>query len=381
MASAMRTRWIPALVLLVISGAIWWARRGHPPQSAVAYVNDRSAIVWSTTAQVRERVTELRYGQRVAVLGRTGDETEVRSDDGVHGWVDTQLLMSPELWQQATDLLARVRTLPVQASGHTRAVSNIHTEPSRTAARVFQFGRNVPVVVLERKVNAVPSSGAPPSAAAAPTTPSAAPASNAPDGAAEGSADGADTAGSGADQPKQEDWLLVLHAAAQSGGAAGAPAAPGNAAGSGAAGGVGVVDIPIAGWVLARFVELDPPAPVADYASSAAVRVVGWIVLNHAPDGGRPQYLVAGARGGEGQPCDFTSLRVYTWGGARQRYETAYVESNLCGQFPIRASETPDGAEFRFAEIDEGDAQRVYRMKQTIVRRVREGKPKAGSAW
>jgi hypothetical protein len=105
------------------------------------------------------------------------------------------------------------------------------------------------------------------------------------------------------------------------------------------------------------------------------------MTLNKVTDSGasHAQYLVAGAHGGEGQPCDFTALRVYTWSAARQRYETAYVENDLCGQFPIRTSGTPDGAEFRFAEIDENDAERVYRMKQTIVRRVRENQPAARS--
>jgi len=367
MASAIRTRLIPAVVLLIIMGLIWWARRKPPEPVSTAYVNDRSAIVWSTTAQVRQRVGDLRYGERVAVLGHTGELAEVRSDAGVQGWVDAQTLMAPDLWQRATDLLAHARALPVQASGRTRAVSNVHMEPSRGATRVFQFGRNVPVVVLERKVAPAPASTAPVAAAPAPA-------------AQEGSPEG-DTgaAGSEGSQPKQEDWLLVLHDAGQGGVAAAQAADSSPVAGpqSGAAG----ADLPIAGWVLARFIELDPPAPIGDYASSAALRVVAWMALNKVTgDGGdRPQYLVAGAHGGEGQPCDFTALRVYTWGAARQRYETAYVENDLCGEFPIRAKEMPDGAEFRFAELDENSAERVYRMKQTIVRRVREDQPVARS--
>jgi hypothetical protein len=281
------------------------------------------------------------------------------------------MLMAPDLWQRATELLGDARAMPVQASGHTRAVSNVHMEPSRTAVRVFQFGRNVPVVVLERKVAPAPASTVP-----APTSP----ASAAQEGAPEGDAAAAGASGSEGGQPKQEDWLLVLHDAGQGGQAAAQAADSTLAAGpqSGAAG----VDVPIAGWVLARFVELDPPAPIGDYASSAALRVVAWMALNKVTsDGGdRPQYLVAGAHGGEGQPCDFTALRVYTWGAARQRYETAYVENDLCGEFPIRAKQTPDGAEFRFAELDENNAERVYRMKQTIVRRVRESQPGARSA-
>ena len=376
MASA-RTRWIPALVLVLISGAIWWARRRPAETYPVAYVSDRSAIVWSTTAQVRQRIAELHYGERVAVLGHTGEQAQVRSDAGVQGWMDAQLLMAPELWQQATDLLASARSMPVQASGHTRALSNIHLAPSRTAGRVFQFGRNVSVVVLGRKVNAVPGA-APASSVPA----SAAPTSTAPEGAAEGDAAGAGASVSDAGQPKQEDWLLVLHVPQGSGGAADAAGEAGAGAPAASQNGAGGADIPIAGWVLARFIGLDPPAPISDYASSAAVRVVAWMTLNQVTDSGssHAQYLVAGTHGGEGQPCDFTSLRVYTWGEARRRYETAYVESDLCGRFPIRTGATPDGAEFRFAELDEGGAERVYRMKQTIVRRVREVQPKAGSA-
>jgi hypothetical protein len=369
MASAMRTRWIPALVLLLVTGLIWWARRKPPEPHSFAYVNDRSAIVWSTTAQVRQPVADLKYGQRVAVLGHTGDQAEVLSDDGVRGWVDAQTLMPPDLWKRATDLVTSARAKPVQASGHTRAVSNVHMEPSRAAARVFQFGRNVSVIVLDRKVAAAPASAAPASAAPAPAAP-------APETGSEEDAQGSGAAASDANQQKQEDWLLVLHEVSQSVAApAGADQASTVQSQNGAAG----ADMPIAGWVLARFVELDPPAPIGDYATSAALRVVAWMALNKVTDAGssHPQYLVAGAHGGEGQPCDFTALRVYTWGEARQRYETAYVENDLCGQFPIRASGTPDGAEFRFAEIDEGGAERVYRMKQTIVRRVRETQPAA----
>ena len=86
--------------------------------------------------------------------------------------------------------------------------------------------------------------------------------------------------------------------------------------------------------------------PVKDYASSADLHVVAWFELNRVPDGNggeAPQYLVAGSRGGRGQACDFTMLRVYTWGTARKRYETAYVESDLCGRLPIRVSNGAKG--------------------------------------
>src|SRR5277367_6494814 len=48
--------------------------------------------------------------------------------------------------------------------------------------------------------------------------------------------------------------------------------------------------------------------------------------------------ISAPRHGPEGQPCDFTALRVYTWGKQKERYETAFVESDVCGKFPILKS-------------------------------------------
>ena len=112
-----------------------------------------------------------------------------------------------------------------------------------------------------------------------------------------------------------------------------------------------------------------------DYASSADLHVVAWFELNRVPDGSggeAPQYLVAGSRGGEGQECDFTMLRVYTWGTARKRYETAYVESDLCGRLPIRVTNMTAGPEFRFAEAGGSHSERIYIMRQTSVRLVKD---------
>jgi hypothetical protein len=269
----------------------------------------------------------------------------VRTDAGVQGWIELPTLMDADLWQQAAQILARARTLSVQARGHTRTISNVRLTSGRDGPRIFQFGRNEPVVVLDRTTSPAPQEGA------------------------------GDTASLSADNAsKMEDWLLVMRAApaassagttAGSGGPTVSPASTSSTASSA---------VPIAGWVLARFIELDPPQPIPDYFSAAGIRVVAWAVLNTVSDNGesRPQYLVAGARGGEGQPCDFTLLRVYTWGAIRQRYETAYIDNDICGRMPIRVASTPAGDEFRFADAADSKVDRVYRMKQTSVRRVTE---------
>ena len=65
-------------------------------------------------------------------------------------------------------------------------------------------------------------------------------------------------------------------------------------------------------------------------------------------------------------------IRVYTWGTVRKRYETAYIESDLCGRLPIRVTGDPAGPEFRFAEDSENGPERTYVMHQTSVRLVKD---------
>ncbi len=126
---------------------------------------------------------------------------------------------------------------------------------------------------------------------------------------------------------------------------------------------------------MARFIELDLPDPVREGASSSNLRPVAWFELNRVPDpsGGKPQYLLAATRGPEGQACDFTALRVYTWYAKKSRYETAFIENNLCGQLPIGVGKGPkDEPEFRFRFLNADKEERVYRLIETVVRRVRE---------
>ena len=328
-------RWLLILLLVALIGGVWWARRNrsHYPD---AYIADQSATLWSATAQVRRQVATLGYGEKVSVLNRAGDLTEVRSPDGTQGWVDTRLLMAQGLWNQVGDLISSAQKMPVQAKGHTRTISNLHIDPGRDSSRIFQFGRNVPVVVLRRQV--------------ASTSHAVGEESRASD----------EAASSGEEKSDREDWSLVLYSPEKAGSSS-------LSAGAQSRNGPG---IPIAGWVLSRFVELDPPPPIGDYTAASGRRVVAWAQLNTVsnPGGDKPQYVVAASKSGEGQPCDFTSIRVYTWGSVRMRYETSFADNTVCGRLPVRVSQTPSGPEFRFAE--DKNAERAYRLIGTVVRRL-----------
>jgi len=362
-----RSRGFIPIVLILAALLYWKLHSGSPKVISVGYVGDRAVILWNTLAQVRESVGEVHYGDRVEVVGVEGTAVQVRAPSGTIGWMrDSRQIMDSDLWGKSASLLERARTLPVQARGRTKTVSNVRVEPGRDAKRIFQFGRGTRVLILERAV-ADASQG---------------PEENSPEVKASGTDE---------QKSKQEDWLLVLRGIDSTASSDGLPSsgngpakvkrATGDAVSGGPVpmqSGLTALNGPeglVAGWVLARFVELDLPGPVKDYASSAGLHVVAWFELNRVPDGSggeAPQYLVAGSHGGEGGACDFTMLRVYTWGKARKRYETAYVESDLCGRLPIRVSSGAKGPEFQFPDVDEGGADRTYVMQQTAVRRVKD---------
>ena len=337
----MKRRLLIAVPLLCLVAFVAWMFRPKHETLGEAFVSERNVTLWGRVAQVRESLGILHYGDRVDVVARRNDNVEVRTAAGVVGWVDSRLLMEPTLWQRTIKLLDQVRSMPVQARGRTKVASNLRVQPGRTQPRLYQFGRNVPVEIVARGV-----------------------------------ADWAQVTDEkdSSDEPqetKKEDWYLIRGVATR-------PPGETTARGTESANTTqpGDQTMPIAGWVVARFLELDLPDPVREGAASANIRPVAWFELNRVgePPGDKPQYLVAGARGPEGQSCDFTTLRVYTWNARRSRYETAYIENNLCGQMPVRVGKGPRGEpEFRFRVMGGNREERVYHLTQTVVRRVREG--------
>lgn len=316
-----------ALLLVVCVGL--YVRFHHAKHGGEeAYAGNRQVTLWSTTAQVREPVAVVNFGERLEVLQRFQDQVNVRTTTGIAGWINERDLLSADVWQKAKDLERKAATMPVEARGHTKVLTNLHLDPGRESLRIRQLGKGVPVDFLARQPTEVPSKRA----------------ANADD----------ESAGEPALAKKEDWWLVRAHMPDQS---------------------------TFTGWILGRFVGLDVPSPLPDYASSAGMRVVAWFELNRVTDekgNPRVQYLLVGNHGPEGQPCDFTLLRVYTWGIKRARYETAFVESNACGKLPVKVVQSKDSKSraevtFSFQDLSSATArERTYRMQQTVVRRVRE---------
>ena len=336
----MKRRLLIAVPLLALVTLVAWMLRPKHETLGEAFVSEKVAPLLSGIAQVREQVGTLHYGERVDVVGKHNDYVKVRTNAGTVGWVESRQLMEPAVWQRSIKLLDQTRGMPLQARGRTKVSTNLRVQPGRTEPRLYKFGRNVPVEIVGRAVADWVQAADEKEAANEPQ------------------------------ETKKEDWFLVRGVATRPPGEAAARAAESTNTTQ-----PGDQTTPIAGWVVARFVELDLPNPVREGANSANIRPVAWFELNRVndPSGNKPQFLVAAARGPEGQVCDFTALRVYTWYVKKSRYETAFIENNLCGQLPVRVGKGPKGEpEFRFRVMDGNKEERVYRLNQTVVRRVRE---------
>jgi len=347
-------------LLLVLLVALYVRFRHSEPPLEVAYAGSRTVTLYSSSAQVRDPVTTVSFGDRLEVLQRFQSQVKVRTSTGIIGWVGEGDLLSADLWQTMKDLEAKTATMPVVARGHTRVLSNLHIEPGRDSPRVRQLNKDIPLEVMARQPELVaPAANAGSEADSADAPASASEATKREDRKSPGRKL-RDRKPDDKPEPKKEDWWLVRARISD--------------------------QSVIPGWLLGRFVELDVPPPLPDYATSAGMRIVAWTELNRVTStSGKPmsQYLLLGTHGPEGQPCDFTALRVYTWGKQKERYETAFVESNVCGKLPIqRLQGAGPEADITFSFLDFSNGapeRRTYQMHQTIVRRMKDGSaPKSG---
>lgn len=310
------------LLLVSVVGTAFYLHRRKKELVEIGYAANRNLTIWSTYAAVRQPVATVDFGTQLEVLRHVENHIKIRTPNGTTGWINQSNLLTPKFWKETEELEAQTAAMPVEAMGHTVVLTNLHVAPGRSAPLIRQLGRMVPVEMFERRPLDVP-------------------------GAAGQGQNG--VAGKPAVAKKEDWWLVRARLRDQT---------------------------TLSGWVLGRFIQRDLPEVLYDYSSSANVNPIAWFELDRVPDGKgstKPQYLLVGTHGSEGQPCDFTLLRVYTWSQNLKQYETAYVNSSVCGMLPVNVKRlSASVATFSFEDRSHGvPTQEVYRLHQTIVRRER----------
>src|SRR5580658_3405602 len=297
--------------------------RGRNKVLEIAYVSSPQAILRDRVSAVFSKTGTVKNGDRVQILERERRFVRVRTASGVEGWIEQRYLVPKSVYDGFQKLTQQAQSDPVQATGTTRNDTNIHLDPGRETEHLYLLNQGSKVSILQRATaeKTVPGAMAKP---ASPKSDSAKPPTVA-----------------------MEDWWLIRDADGR------------------------------VGWVLSRFVDLDVPLEIAQYAEGQ--RTVAFFVLNQVADGDKkvPQYLVVLSEPKDGLPFDYDQVRVFTWNVRKHRYETAYREHNLNGFLPVTISQETFDKEgtlpvfvLRVKDNDGNVSERKYKMNTPIVRRV-----------
>ncbi len=328
----------------------------RPPQAAeepslgVAYAGPATLLLRKELSARSAAMTTVHHGDELQILETRRRFVRVRAADGSQGWTDANLLMSSEQMEGLKDLAARAAALPSEGSAKVLEPLNVHTEPSRISPSVYQIPESAAVEVVGHKL--APIHGPAPVAAnmvrrtadtkktrakkpravpmILPPAPAGPPAnwvelsrpraSDLPGYVAPESAPPAAT----------EDWSLIRMR-------------DGNA-----------------GWVLSRMLFMAVPDEIAQYAEGH--RITAYLPLGETRDGGevRQNWLWTTITRGN-KCCEFDSFRVFVWSLKHHRYETAYVERNVSGFYPVQLTGVPGSEEKGFSLVMQDNDGKLYK--------------------
>ena len=316
---------LPVLLLLATLGAFGCS--SSPPRApaiAEAYAGPATLPLRKDIPLQAPVVATVKHGERLEIVQHRRRFMKVRTAGGVEGWTEDYLLLSAAEIAALKQVERRALTMPSQGAASTYELLNVHTEPNRFSPSFLQIKEGEKVDVLahvsaprtppERKPLIPPRPRLAPARKHAeekyplppmPTPPP--PPKNwkelsrtPPEIAQEIAADRA------AHAPPNDDWSLVRNSQGES------------------------------GWVLTRRLYMAIPDEVAQYAEGH--RITSYFPLTDVQDGDtvKHNWLWTTSAGGD-HPYDFDSYRVFTWSLRRHRYETAFIQRNVEGYFPVLA--------------------------------------------
>ncbi len=228
----------------------------------------------------------MHHGDPVSVIERRRRFARIRTASGVEGWTDGRMLLSAANMARLRRLSMNAARLPSQGKVTVYDALNIHTDPNRQAPSFYQMQEGNLAEVLAEQV--------------LPREPYEPPAGEEENLVSLNSYDGP------GEQPEGsvDDWSLVRLRDGR------------------------------AGWALTRMLVMAIPDEVAQYAQGD--RITSYASLGTVEDGGliKHHWLWTTISGG-GEAYQFDSFRVFVWSLPHHRYETAYVERNLVGYYPV----------------------------------------------
>jgi hypothetical protein len=347
----------PGLTLLLLVTPA--CRSGEPRAPAIgeAYAGPATLGLRRDIPLQSPVVATVRHGDRLEIVQRRRRFLKVRAPGGAEGWIEDHLLLSSEEIAALKEVERRALTLPSQGAASTYDQLNVHTEPNRLSPSFLQVkeGERVDVVAHVSAPRTPPGrkplippkpKTLPPARKRAESTyplppmppPPPPPAnwkelSKAPPEVQQAIADN-----HAANAPPPDDWSLVRNAKGES------------------------------GWVLTRRLYMAIPDDVAQYAEGH--RITSYFALSDVRDGEVVKHnwlwTTITSSGSGDHAYDFDSFRVFTWSLRRHRYETAYIQRNVEGYFPVLTR--PAGFSVCVVNRSGARTRRSYSFIATTVR-------------
>jgi hypothetical protein len=116
------------------------------------------------------------------------------------------------------------------------------------------------------------------------------------------------------------------------------------------------------GWALTRMLTMSIPDEVAQHAEGN--RITAYVALGEVKDKSKNEtkhnWLWTTASSGV-HNYEFDSFRVFVWSTRHHRYETAFIERNVKGYYPIATQDVPGQDEKAFTLVLQAKDGKLYR--------------------
>ncbi len=332
-----------------------------PPQAVtgVAYAGPVTLNLRKDLGAKSTLIGSAKHGDRLEVLDTRRKFAKVRTAAGVEGWTDLSSLLSETQMNDLRSLAASAAKIPSQGAATVYDLLNIHAEPYRQSPSFFQIPEGGTVDVIGHRVT--PHSPSPSA------IPKAAPVRRV---AASKKAAGKKTRvpplALPVPPPPPKDWLELSGSHANLPAHAHPQEPPGTPAASDDWALIRTKNGEV-GWALARMLVMKIPDDVAQYAEGH--RITAYLPLGEVKDSGAKEngpletknnWLWTTASTGL-LPYEFDSFRVFVWSSKRHHYETAYIERNVKGYYPLETEPLPGQDEKAFSLVIEDKDGQLYK--------------------
>jgi hypothetical protein len=307
----------------------------------------------------------LKHGDKLAILEYRRRFVKVRSEQGAEGWTDTRQLLTPEQMAGLEHMAASVSQYPSFGAASVYEQLNMHFEPNRVSPSFWQIPESAKVDVIGHKLTprvqpapaglVIAPKPVPPKRKAKdkqtqaklpPPPPAPKPPANWV--ALSVPKEEAEEPEAPKPEPKpagpvpSDDWSLVRTKDGK------------------------------VGWVLTRMLNMAIPDEVAQYAEGH--RITSYFPLGQVQDGDtvKNNWLWTTVVKGL-EPYEFDSFRVFVWSRKHHRYETAYIERNVVGHYPVEVTTKGEAPSFSVVveTNDGGLVRKTYTFDSYRIRMVK----------